>query len=498
MTEGIKRKVRSEYIILTLLVVMAVSMRLYSSPSYPYHEDEAGSFIVMESIAKTGLPLTEDGSIYWRSLLGHYLMAIPLFFLEGSPYSYRLVSIVMSGLLLYILFAMGRAAEGRLAGWLAPLFMVFSAYESMFAINARFYVPFQFFFTAAVFFSGDYFIHGGRRSGLLLLLSTLAAIGTHHLSLELFPVFAAAVFLGRKWSQLLSSRFLAGCLIAAAFVYLNLFYIPQGGYVSRFAFPLIIGGMENKWGFYEVFRRAVPFGVTLLMLALVPVSEKGNQVLRFYFISFALLMVLLSLAAPLESERYMSNLLPLGVVVASSSASWWGRKILGLFRGPRSLAFSLSFFGKLLVIAASVAYLATLENRDAGHSFGHQKRYRDQKPAHDYIKKRLSTGDYVISLEPGLTSIYLGRSPDFFLRERYDSDLRRYVPYSEEGKKGFSAQLIDSPERLQVLLQERRRVWLYANVKLFFTTSMEMQDIIGKYFIPVFERNGTYVLLFSP
>lgn len=480
---------------LCLLMAATLILRLASLADYPYHEDESVSIVAMRSIARTGLPLLENGALYWRSLLGHYLMASPLFFLEVSPFSTRLVSVLFSALLLPVVFAMGKELESRPAGWLAALFLAFSAYENLFASMARFYLPFQFFFTAALLFSGAFFLQRRPGSGVWLFLAVAGAIGTHELSLELAPVLLFAAVLGRRSDLLRSPSFLAAAAAVATLLYLNLYFRPPGSFVNYAAIPLKLGAMADKLAFFEWFRKAVPLGTTLLLLGLSPLLGERNRLWVFYFFSFLGLLVALSLVSPDDSPRYFINLLPLGAVLCCASLSWWVRQLTDsglrrhLFREPSLMR------GAPAVLAAAV-FLIAGENLDVPSSFGNRVRFQDQGAAHEFIRKRLLPGDTLLSTEPGLTALYLGRPADYFLREDYDPASGSYRPFPPEEKERMPYKILDSPGRLkEILLASKSRVWLYANQKIVSTVSPEADRIIRQNFMPVFSLKQTYVLV---
>lgn len=479
--------------LLGALMVITLATRLGHVGSYPFHEDEAISITAMRSIAQTGFPLLENGAVYWRSLVAHYLMAVPLLFLEVSPLSTRFVSLLFSVALLPIAFLMGRVTDSRLAGWLSASFLAFSAYENLFASMARFYLPFQLFFLAAVYFSGSFFIDRRPKTGLWLLLSILGAIGTHEFCVELVPVVLLGAVLGRRSDLLKSPSFLASCLAVAAIFYMCVIFRPEGSFENYAAIPLKPGGLKDKLAFFEWFRRAVPFGSTLLLLALVPLGKERNIHRVYYFVSFFGLMIALSLVAPDDNVRYFSNLFPLGVILACGSLAWWLRKLAGI--DLRRYAFRRPSIYNAAVVLTAAAFLLTLENVDVAPAFGRGLAYKDQRPAHEFIRRRMLAGDLVISTEPGLTALYLGRLPDFFLREHFDPASGKYRSFSGAERQGMIYELLDSPRYFQEILSGRKRIWLYANHKIAYTVSPETDRLIRLNFTPAFVGNETYVLV---
>lgn len=486
---------RWERVLLPVFMLLVVGWRVYHAPNYPYHEDEIGSIGVMRAIVETGWPLAENGTLYWRSLLGHYLMAIPLFFAEVSPVSTRLVSILFSALLLPVVYAMGNRAAGKTAGWLAVLFLGFSAFENLYASMARFYLPFQFFFVAAVYGAGEYFIARRPGAGQWLLPATLGAIGTHELAVELLPLFGLALLLGGHWRLLGKRSFQLGVALLALVGYALLVYRPAAGFANPVAIPLEMFGLPDKAAFYQWFRQVTPLGGTLLILGIYPLRREQNRLWAFYFLGFLYGLLLLTVVAPGDNPRYLSNLYPLGIVAVAASLVWWGRWLAERFRrGWRAAIPDPWVLGAVLVLA--VGHLLVLENLDVAKAFGGYFRFVDQRPAHEFIRERLLPGDLVISTEPGLSAFYLGRPVDYFLREKYDAEADRYLPFSAEEKTAIRTPFIDRPERLVELLEtDHRRIWLYTNWKITSTVGVAMDEAIKRLFQPRFSRNETYVLI---
>jgi hypothetical protein len=485
----------SEIWFLGALILVTLGLRIYHLPYYPYHEDEVGSISVLRSIVETGFPYAENGTLYWSSLLGHYLMAIPLFFAESSPYSTRLVSVVFSALLLPVVYLMGKRIGGRWAGSIAALFLAFSAFENLYASMSRHYLPFQFFFVTGVFFAGEFFVRRRVGSGKWLFFAVLGAIGTHRFAVELFPVFALAALIGWRPDFFRTISFWVCSAIVAVAVYFNFLFIPDSGFINHVAIPLKMFALEDKGAFYEWFRRMTPFGVTLIILGIYPLVVEKNKLFWFYTSTFIFCMVFLSVVAPGDNPRYMANIYPLGIVLGSKSLTWWSGFAVRWSR-QRDLLFR-SEQPLLLVtcLVAALTFLTVFENRAVASGFGTYFRFVDQQPAHDFIKPRLRPSDLIISTEPGFAVLYLGRRPDYYLREKFDPATGSYGPFSAEEKTTTPYEFIDSPGQLIAVLEGTdQRIWFYTNWKITQTVSVAMDEEIKRFFKPVFSQNETYML----
>lgn len=479
--------------LLAALMLCVVLLRVQALPGYPFHEDETGSIQVMRSIAETGLPLTDSGHIYWRSLLGHYLMAVPLCFAEFSARSARLVPVLFSALTLPLVFGLARRLGGRVAAWGAALFLAFSAYQNLFASMARFYLPFQVFFLAAFILAGAFFLHRKKGSGPWLLAASLGALGTHIFALELLPVFALGLILGRRHDLLRDGRFIACALLLAVAGYFLLVFQPPGGYVNHAAMPLRMGGYPDKLVFLKCFRDTIPFGLSLLLLCLGPLLLSRSRDWVFAVLGFALCLLGLSLFAPDGNPRYLSHLYPLGAALGLASLAWWVQCLRalgqdGAGRRPPALAAGA------LVLAGALGCGVFYPGPEVGKAFGNRLNFLDQKPAHDFIAARMAPGDVLLSMEPAFAPLYLGRKADYYLREKIEEG-GGHRPFTEEEKRIFITEVIDSPEALAGLLSRREGdIWIYANWKLGWAVSPAMKELLRTRFTQVWADGRTFVL----
>lgn len=486
---------KSLFLILFLLFMVSVfTLRVSNLNIYPYHEDEILSISVLQSIVETGFPFVGDGGLYWRSLIGHYLMAVPLFFLEISPFSTRLISILLSVFLLPIIVTMGKRTGSFLPGFFAAAFLGFSAFENLFSSMARFYLPFQFFFVAAVWAAGDFFIEKKPFSGYLLLLFSFGAIGTHLLSVELIFAVGIAAALGNNTELLKKKVFWLSVIFLGTWFFLNNCWAPSGSYTASMAIPLHIGGLEDKTAFLGWFRDMAPFCSVLYLVGMIIAWREKNDFCLHYGMTFFLCLLFLSIIAPADNPRYMANFFPLAIVVSGYA----------LFKIPGEVKkivnnFSRSHAGFNLKILAVLTLLVSVmifwENPNPSFAFGTNLKFIDQKRAHDFIVGQMAQGDELISIEPAVTGFYLKKSDPIFLRESYDSDSKTYQEFSEEDVREFPGKIIDSPEDLLKFLKKTRsNVWLYANWKIVGVISPEMDKIIRRNFLPLFSENETYVL----
>lgn len=488
-----------EWLVLFALMLGSLWFRLRAIPSYPVTEDEFITLAALKGVVSTGVPrFGEDGPIYWRALFAHYLMAIPLFFSEATIQTARIVPTLFSVLILPVAYAGGRLLSGRAAAWLTVFVLAFSNYQNYHAAFARFYMPFQFFFLAATLLAGSYFILGRDKHGPWLIVATLATLASHALAVTILPLLAWAFLCSWRWQLLRSWSFVCAIILIACFTWINIFWTPEQAFVNTMAVTLNVGGLVNKWAYYETFRQYLPLGWTLVLLGVLPVVWSRSRLWFYLWSGFIGQMVFLSLIAPDPNVRYMCHLFAFGVLLAIAAPAWCvGQFVVRVRQGSLSWPRQVVLLAAVVVLGAG-SHLVLAENLDLRSGFGNTLISYDQEPAHQFMARLVTANDVVISMEPGITEYYLNRPVNYFLREKFDPVTREFSSYPLSMKRDNPEYFIDSPERLQEVLDStRQRVWIYLNHKTLITTSKALRDLMEKNFSTVFgdEQMQTYVLV---
>jgi hypothetical protein len=478
-----------------IMLVVAV-LRLWHLPDYPLHDDELISLQVIESIAETGIPLVGE-RIYWRSLVGQYLMAIPSLFTATDLSTVRLVPVILSVFVLLYVYRIGNQLSGRIAGILAAAFVGFSAFENLFAAFGRFYMPFQLFFVAVVWYAHQYLIAGKRGSGWPLFWFGFAAIGTHKFGVFVWLIFVLAICLGRSWHKLRHVKIWIGLAVLMVFTYFASFWSPQvAGKNTMLA--LSIGYLKDDLAFVELFRRWIPLGCSFWVLGLVPMIREKVGWLYFY-LGFLLGMISISLLAPADNPRYVLHLFPLAVVLAIASMVWWTNQCVEYIQGLKKNGASLEKIAKGLLFTVLLVSLTWFDNTSLREAFGYHLTFANQKPAHDFLARQLLADDIVISVDAPMSSYYLKHNNVRFLREKLNIHTGEYRPYEASVKRANEAYYIDSPHKLLSLLKSTKvNVWLYANNKVRWAVSTETDRLIRDQFDLVFKYEETWVLVHRP
>lgn len=480
---------------LPILVFLVVVWRLYLVPHYPIHEDELISFQVLPSIAERGLPLV-GGLIYWRALFAYYLMAIPVFFLGLSEYSARFVPILCSGLLLPVIYALGKRCGSAAAGWIAVIFLAVSSFENVMANFSRFYLPLQLFFCLSVLLICLSFSTRKPSYAVALFVSTLFAIGSHRLAVELFFFYGVGVVVLRRLDLLRSSRAWLFMISIAVSIYFFWFWSPGNTLSGAGTLPVVMGALVNNWFFYDLINRFVPFGWLFIVLGIYPALRTGEKGWLYLLCGYGISFFVFSLVAPSDSERYVVHLFPLAVLLAALSIVFWVKE------------FHFAIKNRMIDKKTALSFIVTIflllpfnfrdfKSGDIFESIGTSITYRDQKPAHEFLKRNMGRNDILISTEPEMTKFYLQTDKKiYFLREYYDVEQKAYGEFPARIRSPRDDYYIDSPEKLkQLLAGHKGKIWLYANWKIEKTISLEMDKLVKEKFRGVFSQNQTYVLL---
>ena len=285
-------------------------------------------------------------------------------------------------------------------------------------------------------------------------------------------------------------------LVLAAFVATGIPHLlaPPWIFANYMAFPLRFAGMPEKEALYVALKSYLPVGLSLVVAGMLPIWSSGAKVWRLYLLSLVACMLLVSLTAPFPGLRYISNLFPLAVVAGALTLGWLVRSAAAreFWKTPGGSGLRQHVYPLTCLVLA--LHLGLVGEWDPREAFGSRLLAPDQRPHHDYIEQHFREGDLVISLEPGLTSAYLGRPADFFLREKRDRE-GGFRPFTAREKSSSATPVIDSPALLrQVLEGHGGRVWVYLNRKVDAALSRKTKRIL-KPFPTAFSTLDGVVLL---
>src|SRR5712691_2152933 len=107
------------------LTLLAFWIRLPGlvAPDGSLNTDEARLALAADGVLQHGWPVLPSGRVYTRGLLNSYLMAPSFALLGRHDFAARLPSVVAGALLVPVVFLLGRALGGQLAGLAAAVFV---------------------------------------------------------------------------------------------------------------------------------------------------------------------------------------------------------------------------------------------------------------------------------------------------------------------------------------------------------------------------------------
>ena len=176
-------KNKIEFIILTVILLFALFLRLYSLGSAPLWVDESISANTAKAILEKGIPEFDSGFIDARAYTFHYIQAFFLLF-GINDFAVRLVS-VLFGLLTILLAYFIEKEYSKSGGLIATAFTALFYLEVFYSRQARMYQMFQFFFFLTL-----YLLYKSKEKPILLvptIISFFITYDTHLAGLILAP-----------------------------------------------------------------------------------------------------------------------------------------------------------------------------------------------------------------------------------------------------------------------------------------------------------------------
>jgi 4-amino-4-deoxy-L-arabinose transferase-like glycosyltransferase len=491
-------KIYIVYIILAVLLMINLTHRLWLASHSFYTDDHGLSILAAKGITEHGLPEFRSGKLYLRSLLGHYLMAVPIYLFGINDFSTRSVSLLLSLLLLVLVYKIGRDLHNSFTGLLAVFFLTFNRVENSYAISPRFYMTFEFFFTLTLFLFYKGFIEEEKRYKWYCIFSLLATIFSHRLALELIPIALLALFIFRRGAWLKDKPLLIGTVLAGAAYWFVIFYkSPQ--MFTPFADTawggLKTGAMQGKLWYFNLLDQLNPNSLPIVILGALYVIFEHNRKAFFYYIAFGAGIVTVSLISPSGNFRYISNFIPLYIILLSFSLT---KLIASIYSNLRDFLnksfFKNTIFASLILLSFSAFFYRFIEI-GSFFSFGYPE--RRVKETYAFVKNQIKQDDILISNNPWVAEIYI-RAPDYFLCQRHIDN--QWVAWNfEVDNIGYGYRLLGSISGLQNIMRlNDRRIWVLVDeskIKLF--TGTEVIDFIKQNFSLVYDPDIVKVYLLN-
>jgi hypothetical protein len=406
---------------LSIIVVAGIFFRFNDLGAQSFWMDEGYTVIATQSIEQTGAPVLASGTPYSCEMYCAPSALIAKQF-GDSPTSYRLLAAITGTLLILVVFFIGRELADNYVGLVAAALVSLSYYQIAWSRQARWYTEFELFFWLAVFC-----LIKSRRSlqpiwwWLASAFFTILAIKTHSLG-YLLPILLILWLVGEalvsstiKWSSV------------ALVLVLTIF----AAYFSGLATPNAYHGLAayfqiHNW-FYlytSFFWRSYWLVMLFALCSIIFALFKKKYIWSVAFLTSSILLYFIPLAffAKTIEYRYLLHATIALDLLAAIGFTQLCRVIPSRFARSALIFISaaLLYISSIVVIFPQPQYL--LESDDPAQLPGRGYYAYTAQPnwqgAYAYIKNNASSTDAIISTQPQLTKIYLGK-PGMWLGYNY-------------------------------------------------------------------------------
>lgn len=496
--------------LLLLIIVSSSLLRLYKIPNYPLWEDEARSILTTANIGKFGIPSFENGEVYTRGIVYHYLLYIPLLiFGKSNLFGLKILGVVFGALTILLVYKMASELGSNLAAILAATFIAFSSYENFFVLSIRFYIAFQFFSLLTLYFIYLGWSRQKNKYKILTVISFAATLLVHELGAVFSIIFFGYLLVLEKKDIVKDPYLYVMGIVCLACLYFTFVFNPTadisaGGQANYDSLPLVMGNNfrhGDKFYFFRLLNKlAFKFGWLLIIGVLLPPKEKKNQ---FYYYYFALIVMLavITLICPAPEDRYVFNIYPVFIILLCYSYVAIMRLVyhssMQLFSNEKA---SVPRIGRNIITACCCLVLvfatAVAVKGDVRKVFNYRSHRQNLKYAHQLVARDMSKSDILVSTNPDVTWIYI-RKPEYFLRQvswdEKGSFNGSYRPFAFKVNKKRDMIMADTLQDLETLRDSAKRVWIITDIKLKMFTSPVLIDFMQKNFHLIYKQKNCAV-----
>jgi hypothetical protein len=348
-------------IILIIFTIIGFLLRFNNLQNYSFWNDEIISIKASEGILNQGFPVMLDGTIYFKSPLYTYSLALSMHSLGVTEFSTRIISVIFGTLTIILIYFISYKISGnnKLVGLSTALIYSLSLWSIAWAREARFYQMYQFFSLLTIYLFWLGFIDndskvisskliswGNFKKYRFLILSIIIFIFTmlcSKLAIILIPplIFSVAIIKGKK--ALLNYAFIISILIM---IFIWIFYQSMP---LIFSFetknPLI---ESNLIGFDtdSVLKNFIGYGYLLFInfilsiFVITGIFLKRFRMERSFWFLYSYLVVssgilLVFTTTPIFRSRYHYFLFPILIITACISAFYISSEIIRLIKNKR-------------------------------------------------------------------------------------------------------------------------------------------------------------------
>ena len=412
---------KSTLVIIVALMAIGFYLRFNNLGDRSFWYDEAITSYAAIGLLDHGTPILPSGEVYIRALLNTYLIALSFKTFGINEFSARIVSVIFGTLIIPLVYLLGKEFKSKRVGLIAALLITFSAFEILWAREARMYAQFQFFYLLTVYL---FYISLKKDNYKLFLFSGISFIlawYSHRLSLCFVPVAVTYILLCKRKEFLKNKYFVYATfgILGLAFVYMALTGKTPLDYLSS---------TVQRWAQHTVLHYVFAFVLSTLLI-LVAINSAISLILwkfkihrdrahLYFMLNFFIPFIFLSLY-PWRYYRYAFFIFPFLVILASNAIDFHA-----LQNGVNTMWNQLSDKLKLrkelitnvkkviiimliLLLFIQVSSDIYLNSQD---SYANIIVTRDNwKKAGEFVKEHLSEEDKIATTVPITTLYYVGR-----------------------------------------------------------------------------------------
>jgi hypothetical protein len=416
---------KSIFLIILTLTVIGFYLRFNNLGSKSFWTDELITTYAAIGLLEHGTPLMPSGEAYTRALLNTYLIALSFKTFGISEFSARIVSVVFGTLIIPIAYLFGKELENKRVGIIAALLITFSAFEILWAREARMYAQFQFFYLLTAYL---FYISIKKGSSKLFLFSGLSFIFawySHVLSLCFIPVAVTYVLLCKRMEFLKNKNlvYATSGILGIAVVYMILTDKTPLDYYPLTA-PEWAQHTFLHYAFasqlFTLFVLVVISSIILLLLWKLGLYKNKNP-LVYLMLNFFIPFIILSIS-PWKTVRYSFFIFPFLILLASSAIDFyavrnWGNNNNAIctqtskaFRVKSELVKNIKTIITVILIlllfmqVSSDIYFVSHDS----YTFYHDCP-ENWKKGCEFVKEHLDEDDKIATNMPLATLYYVGR-----------------------------------------------------------------------------------------
>jgi uncharacterized membrane protein len=314
----------STCVIIIALIAIGFYLRFNNLGDRALWCDEAATLYASIGVLQHGAPVMPSGELYPRSFLNHYLIAQSFRIFGISEFSGRIVSVIFGTLSIPLVYLLGKEL-GRRTGLIATLLITFSAFEMLWAREARMYAQFQFFYLLTAYLFYMSLKKDNYKLFLLSVIPFIFAWYSHRLTLCFIPVAFMCIILCKRREFLRNNYFVYATVGVTG---LALVYMMVRGKTPLDYLPLNV----QLWAQHTVLHYVFAFVLTTLLI-LVFISTAISLLLwkfeihrdraQLYFVLNFFIPFIFLCVYPWRYYRYAFFIFPFLVILASNAIDFY-------------------------------------------------------------------------------------------------------------------------------------------------------------------------------